>query len=222
MPPFAEHGSEDNRTRQGRGRRRCAVVAGCLGLGAVIVGIVAHGAPLPPGHPDRAAALTGPSAAVHVELERLEAVVPAGRIGREGLWSAHLGVLDGELARGRVDVAVRVWHDAYGAALESRTWEGMIAVGDAFMRIGRATQTPRAAHGNAREAYLTALIRARRNHSVEGALRSAEAFGGLGDRAIVDQCLHVAAELAAGDEQAQQAVSEVRQRWAPRQASADF
>jgi hypothetical protein len=64
---------------------------------------------------------------------------------------------------------------------------------------------------------LTALIRARRNRSVDGALRSGEAFAGLGDRAIVEQSLYIAAQLASGDEQAQQRVGEARQRWAGRQ-----
>ena len=71
------------------------------------------------------------------------------------------------------------------------------------MSIGRASGTPAGARMNAREAYLSALIRARRDRSVDGALRSAEAFRQLGDRAVVEQSLHIAGQLAAGDEQAQ-------------------
>jgi hypothetical protein len=130
-----------------------------------------------------------------------------------GVWTAHLRVVEAELARGHVDAAVRVWHDAHGAALESRSWESMIAVGDAFMKIGHAAGTPGGARMNARDAYLTALIRARRNGSVDGAIRSAEAFRRLGARAIVEQCLHIAAQLAAGDDRAQQKVREARERW---------
>ena len=141
-------------------------------------------------------------------------MVPAGG-SSAGVWAAHLQVLDTELARGRVDVAVRVWHDAYVAALENRGWDGMIAVGDAVMRIGHAAGTAGGARTNARDAYLIALIRARRSGSVDGALRSAEAFRELGDGLIVEQCLHIAAKLAAGDDQAQQRVREARQRWAP-------
>jgi hypothetical protein len=33
--------------------------------------------------------------------------------------------------------------------------------------------------------------------------------------AYLEHCLHIAAQLAAGDEQAQQRVREARQRWAP-------
>jgi hypothetical protein len=95
-----------------------------------------------------------------------------GGPGTTALWKTHLHLVETELASGHVDVAVRAWHDAYGAALESRGWESMIAVGDAFMKIGHAAGTPNGARMNAREAYLTALIRARRTHSVDGALRS--------------------------------------------------
>jgi hypothetical protein len=34
----------------------------------------------------------------------------------------------------------------------------------------------------------------------------------------VEQCLHVAAQLASTDDRAQQRVHEARQRWAPRQS----
>jgi hypothetical protein len=193
------------------------VAVGCLGLYAVV--LLAHQGALTVPNPERAA-LTGARAVAHAELERLESVVPAGRVRDDGLWKTHLHVVETELASGHVDVAVRAWHDAYGAALESRGWESMIAVGDAFMKIGHAAGTPNGARMNAREAYLTALIRARRNRSVDGALRSGEAFAGLGDRAIVEQSLYIAAQLAAGDEQAQQRVGEARQRWAGRQTVA--
>jgi len=55
------------------------------------------------------------------------------------------------------------------------------------------------------------LIRARRDRSVDGALRTAEAFRQLGDRVVVEQSLHIAGQLAAGDEQAQAKVREARQ-----------
>ena len=187
------------------------VAVGFLGLYTVV--LLAHQGALTVPHPERAA-LTGARAVAHAELERRESVVPAGRVRDDGLWKTHLHVVETELASGHVDVAVRAWHDAYGAALESRGWESMIAVGDAFMKIGHAAGTPNGARMNAREAYLTALIRARRNHSVDGALQSAEAFREIGDRAIVEQCLHVAAQLAAGDDHAQQKVRQARERWA--------
>jgi len=195
--------------------RHLVLAAGLLGLCAIAVGILTRGGSLSIPTPEPAA-LRGARAAVHGELERLDSVVPAGRARDDGLWRAHLDVVQKALEQGHVDVAVRVWHDAYGAALASRSWESMIAIGDAFMAIGRASGTVSGARTNAREAYLAALIRARRDHSVDGALRSAEAFRELDDRTVAEQCLHIAAQLAAGDEQAQQRVREARQRWAGR------
>jgi len=194
-------------------KRHLLLVAGLLGLCAIAAALLIHGGHVTVPRRERAA-LRGARAAVHGELERLESVVPAGRIRDNGLWRAYLDLVEKELALGHVDVAVRVWHDAYGAALASGSWESMIAVGDAFVAIGRASGTPRGARMNAREAYLTALIRARRDRSVDGVLRSAEAFRLLDDRAVGEQCLHIAALLAAGNEQAQQRVNEARQRWA--------
>jgi hypothetical protein len=191
--------------------RPLVLAAGFFGLCVLAGAILATRASLTVPGPERAA-LSGARAAVHAELERLESVVPAGRDWDDGLWRAHLDVLEKELERGHIDVAVRVWHDAYGAALESRSWKSMIAVGDAFITIGRASGSVRGARMNAREAYLIALIRARRDHSVDGALRSAEAFRQLDDHAVVEQCLHIAAQLAAGDEQ-EQRVREARQHW---------
>jgi hypothetical protein len=196
--------------------RHLVLAAGLLGLCAIALGILAHGGSLAVPRSERTA-LRGAGAAVHGELERRETAVPAGRARDDGLWRAHLDVVQKELEHGHVDVAVRVWQDAYGAALRSRSWESMIAVGDAFMAIGRASGTTVGARMNAREAYMTALIRARRDRSVDGALRSAQAFRELDDRAVVEQCFHIAARLAAGDEQAQQRVREARQRWAAQQ-----
>jgi hypothetical protein len=201
--------------------RHLVLAAGLLGLCTIALGILTHGGSLIDPSPE-GAALRGDRSAVHGELERLEGVVPTGQTRDDGLWRAHLDIVEKELAHGHVDVAVRAWQDAYGAALASRSWESMIAVGDAFMLIGRASGTARGARMNAREAYLTALIRARRDRSVDGAIRSAEALRELDDRAVVEQGLHIAAQLAAGDEQAQQKVREARQRWVMWQSVREF
>jgi hypothetical protein len=204
-----------------KSRRHLVLAARLLGLCVIAVGILTHSRGLTVPRPERAA-LTGARATVHGELERLETFVPAGRTRDDGPWRAYLDVVEKELEHGHVDVAVRVWQDAYGAALASRSWESMIAVGDAFMVIGRASGSARGARMNAREAYLTALIRARRDRSVDGAIRSAEAFRELDDRAAVEQCLYIAAQLASRDEQAQQKVREARQRWAAWQTVIGF
>jgi hypothetical protein len=197
--------------------RHLLVAAGVLGVTTIVTTLLLiHGARLTIPWRERVAFVEG-RAAVHGELERLETTVPAGRAGHDGLWRAHLDAFEKERSEGHLDVALRILYDAYGAALESRSWESMIAVGDAFISAGRAPGNAAGARMNARQAYLTALIRARRERSVEGALRSGEAFRRLADSDVVEQCLHIAGMLAAGNESAQERVREARTRWAKRQ-----
>ena len=186
--------------------RYLVATAALLGLFVVAVALRTRG---------EALALRGARAAAHVDLERREVLVPPSTTRDDDHWRAHLGVVAHELQRGHVDAAVRAWHDAYGAAVASRGWEGLLAVGDAFLAIGRAARATGGARINAREAYLSALIRARRDRSVDGVLRVADAFGELGERVLVEQCFHIAERLADGDEQAARRVREARERWAP-------
>jgi hypothetical protein len=153
---------------------RTSLAAGLLGLGAV------------------AAVLE-----VRADLTPPETQRAARRARFDELWRAHVGRVDRALASHDVSAAVAAWHDAYGAALAGRGWEGMIAVGDAFLRIGAGAGTASGARANARRAYLNALVRAHRDRSIEGMRRTAEAFAALGDRAVAAQCRRVADELAA-------------------------
>jgi hypothetical protein len=133
---------------------------------------------------------------VQADLAPLETRRVAHRLQFDTLWRAHVGTIDQALARHDVSAAVGAWHDAYGAALASRGWEGMLAVGDAFLRIGTEAGTVSGSRSNARQAYLTALIRARRDGSMDGLRRTAAAFATLGDHAVATHCLRVADELA--------------------------
>ena len=192
--------------------RYLVLAAGLIGLGSAAVGALNRAESLkPPG--SEPSEPGGTHAAMHGEIERLESVVPAGRTDNDGLWRGYLEDFERQREDGHPDMAIRALHDAYGAALQSRRWQAMIAVGDAFMVVGRAPGNAVGARIDARQAYLTALIRARRARSVEGALRSAEAFERLGERDAVDQCLNIAGMLAEGNETAQQRVREARQRW---------
>lgn len=112
-------------------------------------------------------------------------------------WAIHIHLMDDALKTGNVGAALRTWHDAYASALGSRQWQGMLDVGDAYLRIGEVAGTRRAAEATARQAYLIALFRARQQGTIDGALRAAEAFAALGDRDAVEQCLRVAEQLAA-------------------------
>lgn len=122
--------------------------------------------------------------------------------------------VDDALAKGDLTAAERAWQDAYTAALGSRRWEGMLEAGDAARRIGEASGSGKAADARARQAYLTALWRARRAGSLDGVLRAAEAFSALGDREVVAQCLRIAERLAAErrDAQARDQVLTLSQR----------
>ncbi len=111
-------------------------------------------------------------------------------------WAAHIREVDEALARKNVGSAQRAWRDAYLAAFESQPWEGMVEVGDAALRIGAVAGLRQTGEATARWAYLAALSRARRLASLEGVLRTAEAFAALGDHEVVEQCLRVAESVA--------------------------
>jgi hypothetical protein len=64
------------------------------------------------------------------------------------------------------------------------------------MRIAAIPGFQKAAESRARESYWTALFRARRQGSLTGVLDAAEAFGALGDRVMVEQCIRIAERLA--------------------------
>jgi len=133
-------------------------------------------------------------------------------------WRAHLQRVDAALARSDVGAAEMAWREAYAAALKSRHWEGMVAVGDAYRQVGGAGGFPQAARAKARQSYMTALFRARGEGSVDGVLRVAERFAELGDREVVEQCIRVAWTVAAlaKDPLAQQNVRAFTERWEAR------
>lgn len=130
-------------------------------------------------------------------------------------WAAQLRAMDEALARGDVPGAQASWREAYVAAHVGRGWPGMLAVGDAALRLGRATGETALYEGRARRVYLTSLLRARRYASLDGVLAAGEAFGRLGDREVVRQALAVATDLAArsGDDLARRRVQVFRSQW---------
>jgi hypothetical protein len=106
-------------------------------------------------------------------------------------------------ARGDIRVAVRLRDETYRAAVNSRTWEGFLAAGDAVLRLGDLTQNRAAAEPDARRLYLAALFRARSQYSLDGVLQATDAFARLGDRDVVAQGLAIARDLAGSDPDAQ-------------------
>jgi len=130
-------------------------------------------------------------------------------------WAARLQLMDEAIAHGDLSGAEAAWREAYAAAHVSRDWPGMIAAGDAALRLGHATGDTSIAERRARRVYLTALLRARRQGSLDGVLTAGDAFGRLGDREVVQQALAVATELAArsGDDLARRRVQAFRSHW---------
>ena len=114
-------------------------------------------------------------------LERLRPVEESGDVALAG----RLAALDAAIALNELGRAIYEWRDAYGLALRTRTWDAMVAVGDAALRIdamashhaGRRTGF----RAEARQAYLLALFRARDARAPDGIARVAQAFSGLGD-----------------------------------------
>jgi hypothetical protein len=148
----------------------------------------------------------------------LPMIPPASAEAERTAWAARIVEMDQALKRGDAPAAHAAWREAYVAAHVGRGWPGMVAVGEAALRVGHATGTPDLYEPRARRAYLTALLRARRHGSVDGVLAAGDAFGRLGDQALVQQALAVATDLAArsGDDTARRRVQTFRSQWVPR------
>jgi hypothetical protein len=130
-------------------------------------------------------------------------------------WKDHLQNVDEALTRDDLVRAEVQWSKAYAAALKSRHWEGMVAAGDAYRRLGARAGFYNVAAAKARESYLVALFRARSEGSLEGVLQAARGFAELGDDAVVERCLHVARNVASQtrDARAAERVRAFAERW---------
>ena len=106
------------------------------------------------------------------------------------------------LEHGDVPTAMRAADDARRRASRDGRWEPLIEVGDTYKRIAARAGAPEAAGMRARDAYGAALRSARREESLDGVLRAAEAFAQLGDAAEVELSLRIARELAGSDAEA--------------------
>jgi hypothetical protein len=111
-------------------------------------------------------------------------------------WTPHLEAMDTAITTNNASAAVLAWRHAYAAALDQPGWRGLVDVAGAALRIGAIPGFRKAAESRARESYWTALFRARRQGSLNGVLDAAEAFGTLGDRVMVEQCIRIAERLA--------------------------
>jgi len=102
-----------------------------------------------------------------------------------------LAAVDEALARDDVGAAVRAWHAAIGVARGERHWEGLVAVGDASLRIGAIPRIHELPEAGARSMYVEALFRARQQRSLRGIVQVAQRFAWLGDMEVVERSLRM-------------------------------
>ena len=125
-------------------------------------------------------------------------------------WREHLNEMEQAIAASQAAAAVRAWHRAHAAAIDQPGWQSIVHVAEAARRIGAVPGFGRAGQARARETYWLALFRAHREGSLTGVLRTAEGFGGLGDRNMVEQCIRIAESRAARDSSGQGRADHVR------------
>lgn len=101
-------------------------------------------------------------------------------------WQRQLARVDEALAVANASAAIYEWREAYGAALRSRRWEALAAVGDAGARIEELMGSTGRYRAETRQAYLSALFRARAAGSAQGIQRAAAGFEALGDQDAAD------------------------------------
>ena len=119
-----------------------------------------------------------------------------GRV-RETVWPEALARVDASLAGGDAREARRHWGEAYRDAIRRRTPDGLLAVGQASLRVGEATQDRQSAVSEARRIFLIALFQARERRDPDGVALVGTAFVGLGDREVADRVFDVALAVAA-------------------------
>lgn len=154
------------------GTDRVRDVAVALGLGLLLSAVVIDGS---------------------LAMRRTSAPAPAAP--RPAPWAESIAAVDDALAQRNISRALMAWQPAYAAALHDGRWNGLIDVGDARLRIERASGFEKRGEAHARTLYLMALFRARQQGSAQGALRAAAAFDALGDREVAAEAVRIAATL---------------------------
>ncbi len=121
---------------------------------------------------------------------------PDDRHGATATWRDTLAIVDHAASVGDVSSAVYWWRTAYAEALATRAWPPMLEVGDAVLRLGRSTGAAGGYDREAREAYMVALVRARREGSEDGVMRVSRAFERLGDARMAAETRDLAVRIA--------------------------
>lgn len=118
-------------------------------------------------------------------------------VSSDAPWTVHLRRSDEALRLQDTKTAQQHWHEAYWMARGRLSWEGMLDVGDTYLRIGEVAKDRELAKAKARSLYMQALFRARSQRSLDGVLRAGEAFAALGDHEVASQAIRIAEALAA-------------------------
>jgi hypothetical protein len=143
-----------------------------------------------------AAARAGASVLVVMVVSALAlAAHRAPRVAAAG-WRESLQRADAALAGGDSRAARQAWEQAYRTVMRSRESEGLLAVGDARLRVGEAAREGSTAVAPARRIFLTALVQARERGDSAGVAAASAAFAALGDRDVADRGFAVAASIA--------------------------
>ena len=130
-------------------------------------------------------------------VEAFSATASATADTPETAWALELVTVNEAIADRDLRRAMRAWSDAYRATRATRSWRGMLEVGDAYLRIGDTWGLRKDAMPKARELYLAAFFGARQERALDGVLRAAESFAALGDRDVSERCLREGERLAA-------------------------
>ena len=125
-----------------------------------------------------------------------EPVTITRRESEAPVWIERIALVDRALDQSDLYRAIYEWHEAYGAALGSRRWDAMVAMGDRAVRISELSGDDTRFRTEARQAYLNALFRARAQRSVEGVNRVADAFERIGDAEAAQQARRLAEDLS--------------------------
>jgi hypothetical protein len=112
-------------------------------------------------------------------------------------WALHLRAADDALAGGNVRAAEQAMHAAYLEAIVSQRWEGMVDVGEAYHRLGDVGGSREGSRAKVLRSYAGAVVTARRQGSIEGLLRAAEAYAASGYREAALRIISLAEYMAA-------------------------
>ncbi len=117
----------------------------------------------------------------------------------DGALRSSLQAVDTALASGDVAGAADTWLRAHGQAQRARSWEALLAVGEASLKVGTSPGARIDATARARRLFLAALFRAQDARSLDGVLAASNAFASLGDRETVEQGIRIGRRIAGPD-----------------------